>query len=97
MRLDNGDIPFLSSIKINDTISFTNTENSERIQTKVIGLCRFKSFNALVEFLGVQRCLTNSDNPPKDIDAYMELYYPREQIERCEKLGIVIDVKMRGM
>jgi len=92
MRLDNGDIPFLSSIKIGDMISFTNTENSYRVPAKVIGICRFESFKTLVEFLGANRCFTNSENPPKDPDAYMELYYPKDQIEKYEKIGIAIDV-----
>ena len=78
-------------IKVGDTIRFTNLITSEELDTKVIKLHKFPTFEELYKnfdkvSLGYNE---NEEANPKD----MEAYYPKEKQKKYGALGIEIKLK----
>ncbi|MCL2673128.1 MAG: HD domain-containing protein [Alphaproteobacteria bacterium] len=78
-------------LKLGDNILFINRENDETLPCKIVGLCRFRDFGALVESLGAKQCGWDKEISPEDADADMEQYYPRDDIKKYGALGIVLE------
>ena len=75
-------------LKVGQDIIFTNRESGEKMTCKITGLYWFEDFGALVENLGWKKC--GWTESPKDPDADMANYYPKEDIKNYGALGIVL-------
>lgn len=79
-----------SLIKEKDIIEFENRITKERLETRVIALHKYPSFNELYQHhdkisLGYKE---NEATSPED----MEQYYPKEEQERYGVVGIEIEL-----
>ena len=75
-------------IEVGDTIEFTNLTSLEKLNVRVVGLYRFKNFEALYSYfnktqLGYKK---NEKANPND----MNQYYIDEDIKKCGVIGIEI-------
>ncbi len=80
-------------IKIGDEIEFENTDDSTLVlNTQVLVLHRFCSFDELYSTLPLLKCGYTPDNVAAAKPSDMEFYYP---IEQQEKYGVVgIELKL---
>lgn len=83
-------------IKVGDAILFANRLNGDTVACRVVGLCVFENFAALVKALGAEPCGWTTGNP-ENPDAGMERYYPKEEIEKHGALGIVLEIIKQGV
>lgn len=69
-----------------DSIVFTNTDTGEILNTTVIKLHKFDSFEELYQALPLLQCGYTSENINNAEPADMEQYYP---VEKQRKYGVV--------
>ena len=79
-------------IKIGDEITFTNTVSGETLETSVINLHRFDSFEELYKSLPLLQCGYTSETVKNATPADMEQYYSVEEQNEYGVLGIQIRV-----
>lgn len=79
-------------IKVGDEIIFTNTVTGETLETSVVNLHRFDSFEELYKSLPLLQCGYTSENIEKATPADMEQYYSVEEQKEYGVLGIQIRV-----
>jgi ASC-1-like (ASCH) protein len=79
-------------IKVGDEIIFTNTVTGETLETSVVNLHRFDSFEELYKSLPLLQCGYTSENVGKATPADMEQYYSVEEQKEYGVLGIQIRV-----
>lgn len=80
-------------IKIGDEIEFENTDDSaQMINTKVLNLYRFCSFNELYKSLPLLKCGYTSDDVHTAHSSDMECYYSVEQQKKYGVVGIELEL-----
>ena len=77
-------------ISVGDEIVFTNLENNNQIQVKVVDLHRFPSFAELYKNLPLTKCGYAEGESAHSDD--MLAYYPRERELQYGVLGIEIEL-----
>lgn len=77
-------------IEISDTIVFSNLENEETIEAKVIALHRFNSFEELYADLDLLKCGYTKVSIDTAKAEDMEKYYSKEKQQKYGVLGIEI-------
>ena len=77
-------------IKAGDEILFTNTVTGETLETSVVKLHRFDSFEDLYKSLPLLQCGYTSENVGKATPADMEQYYSSEAQKKYGVIGIGI-------
>ena len=81
------------TVKIGDTIVFTNAETDETISADVTALHLFSSFEELYKNLPLEKCGYTPAEIPNASYHDMEEYYP---VEKQEKFGVVgIEIELR--
>ena len=75
-------------IKAGDKIVFTNTITGEMIDTTVVKLHRFDSFEELYKLLPLLKCGYTSENVDNAEPSDMELYYSLEEQKKYGVVGI---------
>lgn len=79
-------------LRVNDRISFTNTENEEeRITVKIIALHIFDSFEELYNNLPLEKCGYNKDESGSASYHDMDEYYSPDEQQRYSVVGIEIE------
>lgn len=73
-------------VKVGDKILFTNIANGETLNTTVVKLHRFNTFNELYKSLPLLKCGYTSENVDKATPSDMEQYY---SVEEQRKYGVV--------
>ena len=73
-------------VKVGDKIIFINTTTGETLNTTVVKLHRFNSFDELYKSLPLLQCGFTSENVDKAIPSDMEQYYC---VEEQNKYGVV--------
>ena len=73
-------------IKVGDKIVFTNTNTGEILDTTVVKLHRFNSFEELYKSLPLLKCGYTEENIDKAKPSDMEQYY---SVEEQKKYGVV--------
>ncbi len=73
-------------IKLGDKIVFTNTSTGETLDTKVVNLHRFDSFEELYKSLPLLKCGYTAEDIDKAHSFDMEQYY---SVEEQKKYGVV--------
>ena len=73
-------------IKVGDKIVFTDNTTSKTLNTTVVKLHRFNTFNELYKSLPVLKCGYTSENVDKATPSDMEQYY---SVEEQRKYGVV--------
>lgn len=75
-------------IKVGDRIVFTNNVTGETLEMAVVKLHIFDSFGELYRALPLLQCGYTSESIDKADPADMELYYSKEEQQRCGVVGI---------
>lgn len=75
-------------IKPGDIIIFTNTSTGEILEKTVLKLHLFDSFTELYDLLPLLKCGYTEDDVDNAHPSDMELYYSREEQEKCGVVGI---------
>lgn len=75
-------------IKPRDAIIFTNVSTGEELKKTVLNLHLFESFDELYTKLPLLKCGYTEDNVENAEPSDMELYYSREEQEKCGVVGI---------
>ena len=80
-------------IKVGDSITFINTENSEdKLQAKVIALHLFESFGELYKSLPLLRCGYTEEDVHTASPEDMETYYSKEKQQLYGVVGIELEL-----
>ncbi len=82
------------TINVGDEIIFTNTATEEVLNTAVVKLHRFDTFDQLYQSLNLLRCGYTSENVGKATPADMEQYYSVEEQRKYGVIGIELDVRI---
>ena len=80
-------------IEVGDRIVFTNTVTAETLNTAVLKLHRFDSFDELYKSLPLLKCGYTSENISKASHVDMEKYYTVEEQTHYGVVGIEIKIK----
>ncbi len=75
-------------IRTGDTILFTNTENGETLEVKVLELLVFDSFETLYSRLPLTECGYTEEDVDTASHDDMNAYYPREMQQKYGVVGI---------
>ncbi len=75
-------------IRTGDTILFTNTENGETLEVKVLELLVFDSFETLYSQLPLPECGYTEDDVATASPEDMKAYYPEELQKQYGVVGI---------
>ena len=81
-------------INVGDEIIFTNTVTGEKLNTVVVKLHRFDTFDELYQSLPLLQCGYTRDNIDKATPTDMEQYYSVEEQKKYGVLGIELDVRI---
>lgn len=73
-----------------DTIVFTDRATKKTLQTKVVNLYKFNSFEELYKSLSLLKCGYTSDNVDKATYKDMEQYYSKEEQDKYGVVGIEV-------
>ena len=79
-------------IKVGDILVFTNLDNKEALQTKVVNLHRFAFFQELYSELDLVKCGYMKETAHLATPEHMEKYYSKEKQQKYGVLGIEICV-----
>lgn len=79
-------------IKAGDFITFTNTATGERLNTKVVKLHRFDSFEELYKELPLLQCGYTAEDVDTAHPADMEQYYSPEEQKKYGVVGIELSL-----
>ena len=82
-------------VKVGDRIVFTNTVTAATVNTEVVKLYRFDSFEALFRSLPLLKCGYTSEMLDEASSADMVKYYSVENQERYGVLGIEINLILK--
>ena len=82
-------------VKVGDRIVFTNTVTAATVNTEVVKLYRFDSFEALFSSLPLLKCGYTSEMLDEASSADMVKYYSVENQERYGVLGIEINLILK--
>ena len=80
-------------IKVGDKIVFTNTTTGETLNTTVVELHRFDSFEELYKSLPLLKCGYTNEDISTANPADMEQYYSLEEQKKYGVLGIELKIK----
>ena len=75
-------------IKVGDMIVFTDTNTGEKLNTTVVKLHRFNSFEELYKSLPLLKCGYTEENIDKAKPSDMEQYYSAEEQKKYGVIGI---------
>ena len=75
-------------IKVGDKIVFTDTTTGETLNTTVVKLHRFNTFDEMYKSLPLLKCGYTTENVDNATPADMEQYYSIEEQEKCGVVGI---------
>ncbi|MBQ7296381.1 MAG: ASCH domain-containing protein [Clostridia bacterium] len=75
-------------IRLGDKIVFTNRDTGEILNTTVVKLHRFDTFDELYQSLPLLKCGYTTDNLDKATAADMEKYYSAEKQKKYGVIGI---------
>ena len=81
-------------INVGDEIIFTNTVTGEKLNTVVVKLHRFDTFDELYQSMPLLQCGYTRDNIDKATHTDMEQYYSVEEQKKYGVLGIELDVRI---
>ncbi len=75
-------------VKTGDNIIFTNTATGEILNTTILKLHRFDTFEELYNSLPLLKCGYTTENVEKANPADMEQYYSKEEQEKYGVVGV---------
>jgi ASC-1-like (ASCH) protein len=82
-----------SLINLGDTIIFSERDNSQnKLEARVVGLCRFSNFEDLLKSLDPIECGYESVDDIKSMADEMLVYYSQEEQEKYGVLGICFEL-----
>ena len=81
------------AIKIGSEIIFTNIATGETLNTTVVNLHPFDSFEELYKTLPLTKCGYTAENVENAKPSDMEEYYPIEEQKKFGVIGIELELK----
>ena len=80
------------ALRLGDMIRFTRRRGGDALTVRVVGLCRFASFDELYKALPLDKCGYAPSELAGASAADMERYYPREAQEKYGVVGICVEI-----